>query len=328
MHSFEIWRIWIWNLFRISNFGFNQLMIKTTLTRILKSGWQSFWRNYWLSTATVAVMTLALMVVAGLSIFNVMTQEVVSILEGKVDVSVYFHNDAEEAKIIQVKEELQELDEVKSIEYISKEDALAQFQERHKDDPMILQSLQELDQNPLEASLNVKANFASQYESLANYLSQDRFQGIIDKINYKQNKEIISRLNRMTASIQKTGWGISLVLALLAVLVSFNTVRLTMFNWRDEISVMRLVGAGNWFIRGPFLVEGIIYGIVAGAITLILLFPILYILTPKVSSFLPGINLIEFYQANFLQYSVLIIGVGVIIGGVSSLIAVRRYLKA
>ena len=91
---------------------------------------------------------------------------------------------------------------------------------------------------------------------------------------------------------------------------------------------MRLVGAGNWFIRGPFLVEGIIYGIVAGAITLILLFPILYILTPKVSSFLPGINLIEFYQANFLQYSVLIIGVGVIIGGVSSLIAVRRYLKA
>lgn len=273
-------------------------------------------------------MVLALMVVAGLSIFNVMTQEVVSILESKVDVSVYFQSDAEEAKIIQVKQELEELDEVKSIEYISKEQALANFQERHKDDPMILQSLQELDQNPLEASLNVKANFASQYESLANYLSQDRFQGIIDKINYKQNEEIIGRLNRMTASIQKTGWGISIVLALLAVLVSFNTVRLTMFNWRDEISVMRLVGATNWFIRGPFIVEGVIYGIVSGAITLILLFPILYILAPKVSTFLPGINLIQFYQDNFWQYLILIIGVGIILGGVSSLIAIRRYLKA
>ncbi len=302
--------------------------IKTTLLRILKSGWQSFWRNLWLSTATIIVMILTLMGVAGLSLFNVMTQAVVKSLEEKVDISVYFQKDAEKGKILEIRQELMGLEEIKSVDYISQEQALVNFRERHKDDAMLLQSLQELEENPLEASLNIKANFASQYESVANYLAQDRFSGLIDKINYKQNKEIIERLSRITNNIQKGGWAISLVLALTAIFVTFNTVRLTMFNWRDEISVMRLVGASSWFIRGPFLVEGVIYGLVAAIITLILLFPILYFVSPKITSFLPGVDLLYFYQANFWQYFLLLLFVGAALGGVSSFIAIRRYLKA
>ena len=302
--------------------------IKTTLLRILKSGWQSFWRNLWLSTATIIVMILTLMGVAGLSLFNVMTQAVVKSLEEKVDISVYFQKDAEKGKILEIRQELMGLEEIKSVDYISQEQALVNFRERHKDDAMLLQSLQELEENPLEASLNIKANFASQYESVANYLAQDRFSGLIDKINYKQNKEIIERLSRITNNIQKGGWAISLVLALTAIFVTFNTVRLTMFNWRDEISVMRLVGASSWFIRGPFLVEGVIYGLVAAIITLILLFPILYFVSPKITSFLPGVDLLYFYQANFWQYFLFLLFVGAALGGVSSFIAIRRYLKA
>jgi len=273
-------------------------------------------------------MILALMGIAGLVLFNVMTQSVVKNLEGRVDVSVYFQTGTDEDKILSLRQELVELDEVKSIDYVSQEEALVSFKERHKDNPVLMQSLQELDQNPLAASLNIKAHYASQYEGIANYLSQDRFRGMIDKVNYKQNKEIIARLNSLTGSIQKGGLIISLVLGLLAVLVSFNTIRLTMYNWRDEISVMRLVGAGNWFIRGPFLVEGIIYGLVAGAATLLLLFPLLYLISPKITNFLPEIDLLYFYQVNFWQFLLLLLGIGIVLGGVSSLIAIRRYLRA
>jgi cell division transport system permease protein len=303
-------------------------MLKTTLFRIVKSGWQSFVRNYWLSTATVAVMILALLVIAGLLLFNVMTQAIVANLEGKVDVSVYFNSDADEAKILSLRQELVDLGEVKSVDYVSQDEALKRFRERHKESEVILQSLAELEQNPLEASLNIKAHYASQYEAVANYLAQDRFKGIIDKINYKQNKEIIERLTRLTGNIQKGGILVSLFLALLAVLVSFNTIRLTMYNWRDEISVMRFVGASNWFIRGPFIVEGILYGICAAITTIILLWPLLYLISPKITSFLPEVDLLYFYQANFWEFLFLLFGIGILLGGISSLIAIRRYLKA
>ena len=301
--------------------------MKKTLVRILKTGWQSFWRNLWLSTATIIVMILTLLAVAGLSLFNVMTQSVVKTLEEKVDISVYFQKGADETKILQIRQELIGLEEVKSVDYVSQDQALVNFRERHKDNPMLLQGLQELETNPLEASLNIKANFASQYESIANYLAQDRFSGLIDKINYQQNKEIIARLTNITGNIQKGGWIVSLILALAAILVTFNTVRLTMFNWRDEISVMRLVGASNWFIRGPFLTEGMIYGVVSAIATLILLFPILYFVAPKITGFLPGVDLFYFYQANFWQYFLLLVLLGAALGAVSSFIAIRRYLK-
>jgi len=303
-------------------------MLKTTLFRIIKSGWQSFVRNYWLSAATVAVMILALFVIAGLTLFNVMTQAIVANLEGRVDVSVYFNKDTDEAKMLAVRQELITLPEVKSVDYVSQDEALKNFQERHKDNQVLLQSLQELDQNPLEASLNIKANNASQYEAISNYLTQDRFSGLIDKINYKQNQDIISRLTRLTGNIQMGGLIVSLFLALLAILVSFNTVRLTMYTWRDEISVMRFVGASNWFIRGPFLVEGALYGIAAAVTTIVLILPILYIVSPKITNFLPEVDLLYFYQANFWQFLILMFGVGILIGGVSSLIAIRRYLRA
>lgn len=303
-------------------------MFKTTLFRIVKSGWQGFVRNYWLSTATVAVMILALFVIAGLALFNVMTQAIVANLEGRVDVSVYFNKDTEEAKVLQVRQELVSLPEVKSVEYVSQDEALKRFEERHKENQILLQSLQELDKNPLEASLNIKAKSTTQYEGISNYLSQDRFQGLTDKINYKQNKDIIGRLTRLTGNIQMAGFIVSFFLGLLAVLVTFNTVRLTMYTWREEISVMRFVGASNWFIRGPFLVEGMLYGVVAAITTIILIFPVLYFISPKITNFLPEIDLFYFYQTNFWQFLLLLFAIGIALGGVSSFIAIRRYLKA
>jgi cell division transport system permease protein len=302
-------------------------MFKTTFGRILKSGWQSFVRNYWLSTATVAVMILALLMIAALALFNVTMQAVAIDLQNRVDISVYFNQDTEETKILQVRQELVDLTEVKSIDYVSQEEALKRFQEKHQEDAVLMQSLQELDENPLQGSLNIKARYASQYESIANYLNDERFKGLIDKVDFKQNKEIINRLSSLTSNMQKGGLVVSLVLGLLAILVTFNTVRLTMYSWRDEISVMRLVGASNWFIRGPFVIEGVIYGVAAGLITLFMLYPLLLLFSSKITGFLPSVDLLYYYQVNFWQFTLLLLGVGVLLGSVSSLIAIRRYLK-
>jgi len=262
-----------------------------------------------------------------LLLLNVVTQSVVADLENKVDVSAYFNSESPENDILAIRQDLIKLPEVKSAEYVSKDEALKQFKERHKDNPTLMQSLSELDDNPLRASLNIKAQSAAQFETIAGFLEQSKYASLVNKVNYHQNREVIERVSNLAKNIGRGGLVASFVLALMAVFVTFNTVRLTMYNWKDEISVMRLVGAGNWYIRGPFVVEGIIYGILAAMFTLVILYPALYFLSPKITSFLPEVDLLYFFEVNIGQILILLVGVGAALGSVSSLIAIRRYLR-
>ena len=149
---------------------------------------------------------------------------------------------------------------------------------------------------------------------------------MIDKVNYLENKAIIARLSSITIGIRQAGLIILLILALLAILVTFNTVRLTIYSSRKEIRVMKLVGASNWFVRGPFIIEGALYGIIAALLSLIVLLPLLWYLSPKITSYLPGTNLFSFFLANFLALFFLQIAIGIVLGTASSLVAIRRYL--
>jgi len=302
-------------------------MLKTNLFRIIKTGFQNFWRNAWLSGATISIIVLTLFVITALVLLNVVTQAVVTDLQNKVDISAYFFAESPESDILSVRQELVKLPEVKSAEYISKIEALKEFKERHSDNPTLLQSLDELSDNPLQASLNIKAQSASQYSSIVSFLEQAKYKSLVDKVNYHQNQEVIDRVSSLASNIGRGGLIASFILALMAVFVTFNTIRLTMYNWKDEISVMRLVGASNWYIRGPFLIEGMIYGIVGAVITLILAYPALYLVSPKITSFLPEVDLLYFFEINLGQILVLLVGVGVALGTLSSFIAIRRYLR-
>ena len=211
--------------------------------------------------------------------------------------------------------------------YISQEEALIKFKEQHKDNPILLQSLEELDINPLEASLNIKAQETSQYASINQFLEGVYYQDIIDKVNYMQNKEVIEKLNKIVMDVKTGGLALSFLLALIVFLVTFNAIRLAIYSSREEINVMRLVGASNWFIRGPFIIEGVLYGIIATIVTLVLLYPLFYFVSPKISSFLPIGDVFSYFQTNLLSFFLLLLGIGVILGGFSSFIAVRKYLK-
>lgn len=303
----------------------------TDIKRIIKSGWINFKRNGIVSVAAVLVVTITLCVLTGLIFVQAILQSSLTEIENKVDVTMYFSTSATEDKIFEVQESLEQLPEVASAEYTSREDAITSFRERHKDDYLTLQALDELDDNPLGASLAIKAHDSSQYDAIVKFIESEDgpayiYANIVDKINYHQNKLVIDRLNNIISGARTLGFAVTLVLMIIAVIITFNTIRLTIFISREEIGVMRLVGAENKYIRGPFMVEGVIYGFISSLVTLILFFPITLWLGKSMTLFL-GMNLYTYYMENFFQVFIIVILSGVVLGSLSSFLAVRKYLS-
>ncbi len=297
------------------------------LKKIVRSGWTNFRRNGYLSFGATGMMALTLFLFLGLLSLQFMTSQVVASLQEKIDVSAYFTVDATEEQMLQVKSDLQSLPDVSSVTYVSREQALADFKARHEEDQLIQESLAQLDSNPLAASLNIKASDSSQYASIAQFLENNKFRSVIDKIDFYENKGVIERIRNISGGIR--GWGLAatLVLAAIAVLVTFNTVRLTIFNQRQEIEIMRLVGASNWHIRGPYVAEGGIYGLFAAAGALGVFYPAIYFVSGKISSFAPEVNLFSFFLKGIAQTFLLVVVLGILLGTVSSFIAIRKHLR-
>ncbi|MBN2198063.1 ABC transporter permease [Candidatus Wolfebacteria bacterium] len=299
----------------------------TTFLRIIKYGFLSFWRNALLSTATLSVIILALLVFEGLIISNVLTKTALTSLQEKIDISIYFKNDTLEDDVLKIKKSLEGLAEVKKVEYISKDKALEIFKEKHKDDPAIKQSLEELEENPLLASLNIKANDPQKYGIIADYLDKTDFKTWFEKVTYAQNAIVIERLGKIIDTAEKGAFVLIIFLALIAILITFNTIRLAIYSNREEIGIMRLVGASNSFIRGPYVIEGIIYGLIAGIFSVIIALPIIYFLSPYIQIFIAEMNLWNYFTSNFIGILIYQLIFGVALGVISSVIAVRKYLK-
>ncbi|MFH0988023.1 MAG: permease-like cell division protein FtsX, partial [Parcubacteria group bacterium] len=254
-------------------------------------------------------------------------------IRDKVDINVYFVNSASEQDILAMKKNLEQLPEVAPpVIYVSREEALEAFRTRHQNDEFTIQALDELGENPLGATLNIKAKDPSQYETIAQFLQNKSTlssggASIIDKVNYYQNKEAIDRLTQIINSANRLGLVLTVFLIIISVLITFNTLRLVIYMSRDEISVMRLVGASQAYIRGPFFIDGAIYGFVSAILTLIIFYPLTLWLGGVTEDFFVGLNIFHYYTANFGQIFALIVGSGVVIGSVSSYLAVRKYLK-
>jgi len=296
------------------------------LKRIIRSGWLNFSRNSGLSLATIFIMVMTISLVTSLFLFRDITQFLISGLQEKVDISVYFKTATPEEDILLFGEEIKKNPEVKNVEYVSREAALESFTQRYKDNPVIMESLGEVG-NPLLASLNIKAREASQYMTVTNFLETSSYKNLIDKVDYYQRKPVIERIFSITSAINKTGIGLSLILAIVAILVAFNTIRLAIYNSKEEISFMRLVGASDWFIRGPFLVQGAISGFAAAIITLLIFTGALFFLGPKLEILFLGLNIFNSFTGNLGILFLIQIFTGVGLGVVSSIIAIRKYLK-
>ncbi len=299
----------------------------TTLARIIKYGFQSFRRNGWLSVASVNVMVLALIVFNGLIMFSVLTATAITSLQEKIDISVYFKANVPEDEILAFSRELRDRDEVKDVEYISEEKALEIFKGRHAGDPTIEQALAELEANPLLASLNIKAHDSEQYDEIAAYLAAEEFKPLIEDVTYNQSRLAIERLNRIIDTVKRVGLGLTVFLAITAAFVTFNTISIAIYSNREEIGIMRLVGASNAFINGPYIVEAIIFGVLSAVLSLAIAAPFVDLSAPYITSFIPEMDLEGYFYRNLFQlfgYQ-LLFGIG--LGIISAVVAIRRYLK-
>lgn len=314
----------------------------TTLRRITRTGFINFWRNGFLSFAAIVVITLSLCAFGGLIFSSAFGRTLLAQVKDKVDINVYFTLDASESDILAVQKDVASLPEVSSAEYISRDQALADFKLRWQNNALIMQGLTEIGDNPFPAALNIKAKDPAQYGSIVHFLqnkspTDSNGSPIIDKINYEENKLIIDRLTRIIPTTEKAGTIVALILVVVAIIVIFNTIRLIVFTARDEISVMKLVGASNTYVRGPFVVSGIMYGIVSGLIAILIMAAVAYWGDALVLK-LAGIDIAQnfqlivnvlstYFMTNFSQIFCIIMGSGILLGGLSSYVAARRYLR-
>lgn len=307
-------------------------MFLTNVRRIARTGLMSFWRNGFVSLASVLIMIITLSVIGAMAFLSVMLDTSLEAIKEKVDVNVYFVTNVPEADILAIRDAISELPEVASVTYTSSEEALEQFRLRHENDELTLRALEELDTNPLGAVLNIKAKEPSQYEGIASYLESDAVLStegapIVDKVNYFQNKTAIDKLTSIIEAADRLGFTIMAVLVFISVLITLNTIRLAIYISREEIAVMKLVGATNFYVQGPFLVVGMLYGAIAAMLTLIVFLPVTYWLGGATESFFIGINLFNYYLSHFGQIFLLLMVSGILIGALSSFLAIKRYVN-
>lgn len=300
----------------------------TKLYRLIRYSFQSFWRQKLLSVATMIVILLVLTVFQGIFIFGAIGESALQSIRDKIDVSLFFKPDISEDQILAVKAEVEALDVVKEVNYISRDQALELFKERHQTDEKVNQALEELGENPLSASINIKTHETEELPVVAAYLNNMVPDELVDEVSYNEdNKAIIDRLTAIIAVSEAAGIVLALFLAIVAVLVAFNTVLLGIYSNRDEIAIMRLVGASNLFIRGPFIGLGVIYGVLTATIVMLATIPLIYAIAPYVVLFVPDFDLINWFMGGFITLYLAQLGVSVAIGVVSSMIAINRYLE-
>lgn len=306
-------------------------MATVDLKRTIRSGWIGFSRSSIISFASILVVTITLSVIAGIIFSQAILTSSLNEIKNRVDITIYFKLNTPEDEIHNFETALKQLPEVAKIDFVSAEQSLANFKKKHENDYLTLQALEELDENPLGAYITVKAKEATQYESIAKSLGADsdlikNSAGIIDKINYNQNKAVIDRLVSLIAGAKKLGFLLTLLLMIVSVIITYNTIRLTIFFSKEEIGIMQLVGANRFYVRGPFLVQGMIYGIISSVVTLIIFLPITYWLGKNMAGFL-GFNAFDYYLANFWQILLIIFGSGIILGVFASFLAINKYLN-
>ncbi len=316
-------------------------MILTSFKRIVRSGFINFWRNGFLSFSAIVVLTLSLVVFGGLIFSSAFGRTLIKEVKNKVDINVYFVIDSEETDILNLKKTIESLPEVSKVEYISRDQALSDFKDKWKDNTLMMQGLDEIGTNPFRAILNIKAKEPSQYAGIARFLDSKNALSksgvsIVDKVNYNQNKLIIDRLGRIIPAIEKAGTVTIIILVIVAIIVTFNTIRLIIFTAKDEISVMKLVGASHLYIRGPFVVSGIMYGVFSAVLTLIILRLFAFYSDSVITKFV-GVSGVQdfsliinvfssYFMSYFGQIFAIIMGSGIILGAISSYLAVKRYL--
>lgn len=308
-------------------------MALTSFYRIMRLGFINFWRNRWLSLAATLMMTLTLLIISFFAILGFGIQATTQRILSRLDMEVYFYDDnVKEEKILALGQDLKKRSDVLEVHYVSKEEAKDNWFKYEYNNEVLTQITEEY--NPLPRSLQVKVSDPSRIDTITGFIRGNDYKEIVCKekkcisSNYEKNQELTQRLISMTGFVNKAGLVIGLIFALVSMLIVLNTIRLTIFTRRDEIEIMKLVGASHSFIRYPFILESLLYGIIATILSLAILTPGIRATEPLIRrNLFINLDMYHYFQVNLPKIILLQLAVGLFIAITCSLISIRKYLK-
>lgn len=303
-----------------------------TIGRIIKAGVQNFIRNATLAIAAMAVMIITLSIVLFSLIANATFTNTIKQITDKIDVSVYLKDNVTDNQRTQLISNLEAISNVQSVNYVSKDQALSIYKDQNKNNINLLLAISETN-NPLPASLQIKPKDPNRIQEIKDYLEKPEVKALqSDATSYSgDRKEAIDKIAKATRFFRQAGFVSVIVFALVSMLIIFNTIRMAIFNRRDELTIMRLLGASSWYIRGPFVVETVLYGIVSAIVSVALCNTLFVVASSSFNASSLGLLDIQYANNYFAHRFWLILTsqlvIGILIGAASSLIATRRYLK-
>jgi len=298
--------------------------------RQLKLAFQNFFRNFWLSLATIVIILLSLFSVSILLGLGAMAEDIIGVLEDKISISLNLKSEVGLEKATEIKELIKRNPKVTNVIHIAKEEGLENFREKNKDDEIVLRSLNEIEHNPFGDILIIKANNVNDYLEIIDMVEEAQYNDMIEERIFNENyKGIIARLNQLGESVRWIMMGLIALFVLISTLIIINTIRITIYTYREEIGIMRLVGATRGFVRSPFLMQAFFYGIIAWGAHMAILFPAIAAFQPHINNFIgsDSINLVTYFSQNFvIIFGAELLGV-LFLNLVSSAIAMRKYLN-
>lgn len=295
--------------------------------RVFRTAWQGLVRNHWLSFTCITMMAISLIILSSILIFNNASNNLINILKEKMDISIYFKRDVPEEDILRIRDDLIGNEKIAKIEYISQTEALKIFEEKSSRNPAIKRALEALGENPLAASLNIKAKDTKYYTEIIDEVDNSTFKDKLITVDLMENQRVVERINSLSVGIKLGSILVIIVAAFLSLLISFSTIRMAIYSLKGEIEIMKLVGASNWFIRGPFLLEGALQGIIASFVAILILIPFVMWGSPRIESFISEISISLYFWSHFWYIFLYQTLSGIFLGIVSSFWAINKYLK-
>jgi len=302
-------------------------MFLIAVRRSFKTALISLWRNRWLSLASTFIMVVTLLIISVFVSLNIVTDKITEGLKDRIDMSAYINDSTTTDQIFALQKVLLSKPEIVSVTYVSKEEALKEWQDRNFDNEK-MKNLISVDDNPLPRSLEIKTGQPEDLEMIANFLDGQDYAPLIKQVSYRKNKDLIDRLVRITNFVKISGWSFSIIFILISILVVYNTLKLTIFARSNEIEIMKLVGATDWFVRAPFVLEALFYGIIATIFSSIILYFAFQIIVPMAREYLGGFDLGSGYMGISFPAVVLIeLAVSVMLAMTCSIFAIKKHLK-
>lgn len=302
-----------------------------TFSRIIKTGAINLVRNAWLGIAAMAVMIITLTIILFSLITNATFANTISQITDKIDISVYLKDTTDQAAGEKLTNEIRMLPNAKSVTYLSKDEALKRYKEQNAHDAALQSAINETD-NPIPATIQIKPRDLNKVDELRAFLAKPENQALWDDVSYRdERKAAIDKIAHATSLLRRAGVVAVAIFAFISVLIIFNTIQMAIFNRRDELTIMRLLGATTWYIRGPFVVETVLYGMLSAGISVLLINSLFVASSSALQASSLGLLDIayanSYFREHFWQLLGLQLAIGMLIGALSSVVATRRYLK-